>query len=176
MGAPSSCLIAEIFLQHLEHLHLAHFARKHHIINYCRYVDDIFLIFDSNNTCIQNLVKNFSTLRPKLEFTAEIEENQTLNYLHITIHRTHTSFKTAIYRKPTFTDTVIPYSSYHPTHHKYVAVRFLFSRLDSYNLQHEEYQHELNIIHSILQNISFPIKYYYERLFDLCLAVHHQCR
>jgi len=29
---------------------------------------------------------------------------------------------------------------------------------DSYNLQHKEYQHELNIIHNILQNNSFPIK------------------
>jgi len=29
---------------------------------------------------------------------------------------------------------------------------------DSYNLQHEEYQHEMNIIHNILQNNSFPIK------------------
>jgi len=29
---------------------------------------------------------------------------------------------------------------------------------DSYNLQHEEYQHELSIIHNILQNSSFPIK------------------
>ena len=34
----------------------------------------------------------------------------------------------------------------------------MFNRLNSYNLQHEEYQHELNIIHNILQNNSFPIK------------------
>jgi hypothetical protein len=30
--------------------------------------------------------------------------------------------------------------------------------LDSYNLQQEEYQHELNIIHNILHNNAFPIK------------------
>jgi len=122
MCAPSSRLIVAIFLHHLEHLHLAHLARKHHIVNYCRNTDNIFLIFDSNNTCIQNLVRDFNALRPKLQFTAEIEENQALNYLYVTIHRTHTSFKMAIYRKPTFTDTVIPYSSNHPTHHNYVAV------------------------------------------------------
>ena len=150
-------LIAEIFLQHLEHLHLAHLACKHEIINYCRYVD-IFLIFDSNNTYIQNILKDFNALHPNLQFTVETEENQALNYLDITIHRTPTSFKTAIYRKPTFTNTIIPYSSNHPTHHKYAAVRSLFNRLDSYNLQHEEYQHELNIIHNIVQNNSFPIK------------------
>jgi hypothetical protein len=44
----------------------------------------------------------------------EIEENQALNYLDVTIHRTATTFKTATYRKPTFTDTIIPYSSNHP--------------------------------------------------------------
>jgi hypothetical protein len=52
MGAPSSGLIAENFLQHVEHLHLAHMTHKHSIINYCRYVDDILLIFDSNHTNI----------------------------------------------------------------------------------------------------------------------------
>jgi hypothetical protein len=51
-----------------------------------------------------------------------VEENQTLNYLDITIHRTPTSYKTAIYRKPTFTDTIIPHPSNHPPHHKYAAV------------------------------------------------------
>jgi len=34
----------------------------------------------------------------------------------------------------------------------------MFNRPNSYNKQHEEYQHELNIIHNILQNNSFPIK------------------
>jgi len=35
---------------------------------------------------------------------------------------------------------------------------YLFNRLDTYNLQHEEYQNELNIIHNILHNNYFPIK------------------
>jgi len=34
----------------------------------------------------------------------------------------------------------------------------MFNRLNSYNIQHEAYQQELNIIRSILQNNSFPIK------------------
>jgi hypothetical protein len=36
MGAHSSGLIAEMFLQHTEHLHLAHLTHRHSIINYCR--------------------------------------------------------------------------------------------------------------------------------------------
>jgi hypothetical protein len=45
MGAPSSGLIAETFLQNTEHLHLAHLTERHGSINYWRYVDDILLIF-----------------------------------------------------------------------------------------------------------------------------------
>jgi hypothetical protein len=36
MGAPSSGLIAEIFLQHIEYLHVEHLTHRHRIINYCR--------------------------------------------------------------------------------------------------------------------------------------------
>jgi DNA-directed RNA polymerase subunit H (RpoH/RPB5) len=117
MGAPSSGLIAEIFLQHIEHTHLAHLTHKHRIINYCRYVDDILLLFDSNHTRIQMILDDFNALHPKLQFTAEAERDHTLNYLDISIHRTPTSIQTAIYRKPTFTDAIIPYTSNHPAHH-----------------------------------------------------------
>jgi hypothetical protein len=58
------------------------------------------------------------------------------------------SLKTSIYRKPTFTDTIIPYTSNHPTQHKYAVIRFLFNRMDSYNLQGPEYKQELNTIHN----------------------------
>jgi len=116
MGAPSLGLIAEIFLQHLEHLHLAHITYKHHIINYCQYVNNMFLIFDSNHTSIQSVLKDFSALHPKLQFTVETEKDHTLNYLDITIQQTPTNIRTAIYRKSTFTDTIMPYASNHPTH------------------------------------------------------------
>jgi len=94
-------------------------------------VGDILLIFDPNHTSIEMILDDFNALHPKLQFTAEAERDHTLNYLDISIHRTPTNIKTAIYRKPTFMDTIIPYTPNHPTHHKYAAVRFLFNRLDS---------------------------------------------
>ena len=78
--------------------------------------------------------------------------------MDISIHRTPTNLRTAIYRKPTFTDTIIPFTSNHPTHHKYAAIRRLYNRLITYNQQHKECLHELNIIHNILHNNSFPIR------------------
>jgi hypothetical protein len=114
MGTPSSGLISELFLQHMEHLHLAPLSTKLKIINYFRYVDDIPMMFDSNHTDTQKKLNDFNAILPKLKFTAELETNNRINYLDITIHRTPTHWRMSIYRKPTFTDTIIPYTSNHP--------------------------------------------------------------
>jgi hypothetical protein len=70
-----------------------------------------------------------------------------------------TGLKTAIYRKPTFTDTIIPYTSNHPSQHTYAAIQYLYNRLHTYDLEKEERKRELNTIHNILHNNSFPLKY-----------------
>jgi hypothetical protein len=158
MGAPSSGLIAEFFLQHLEHKHLKWLTEKHKLINYHRYVDDILLIFDGEHTNIQLIVEDFNSLHPNMQFTAESGIENTLSYLDISLHKSPTNISTSIYRKPTTTDTIIPFNSNHPAQHKYAAIRYLYNRLNSYNLQAQGYQQELNTIHNIMQNNSFPIK------------------
>ena len=123
VGAPSFGIITEIFLQHAENLHLACLAQRHSIINYFRFVDDILLIFYPNLTDKQAIPTDCNVLHPKLHFTAETEVNNTLKYFDISIHRTPTGFRTSTYRKPTFIDIVIPYTSNHPTQHKYAAIK-----------------------------------------------------
>jgi len=66
-----------------------------------------------------------------MKFTAETETNNKLNFLDVTFHRTPTNWKISIYRKPSFTDTVIPYSSNHPAQDKYAAITFLHNRLNT---------------------------------------------
>jgi hypothetical protein len=107
MGAPTSGLIADFILQNLEQIHLTNLSNKHKIIRYFRYVDDLLLIYVANHTDIQNIVDDFNTMHPNLKFTAETETNNKVNYFDITIHRTPTGCNTSIYRKPTFTDTIL---------------------------------------------------------------------
>jgi hypothetical protein len=158
MGAPSSSIIAEMFVQRTENSHLAHLTQKRKIIKYFRYVDDIFLIFDPNYMNIQAILNDFYAMHPKLHFTAEIEQNNTLNYLDISIHKTPTNIKSFIYRKPTFSDTIIPYTSNNHKQHTYTAIKFPYNRINTYQLHKEEYQQEENIIHNILYNNSFLIQ------------------
>jgi len=132
MGTPTLGKIVEFYLQSLEDTHLTHLSNKHKIARYFRYVDDIPIIYDPNHTDINNMRKDFNMIHPNMKFLAETESNNKINYLDITIHRTPTNWVTSTYSKPTFTDTVIRYSSNHPTQHKYAAIRFLYNRLNTY--------------------------------------------
>jgi hypothetical protein len=115
MGTPTSGLIAEFFLQNLDDTHLTHLSNEHKIAGYLHYVDDILIIYDSRHTDINNIQNDFNTIHPNMKFTAEAESSSKINYLDITIHSTPTNWVTSIYRKPTFTNTIILYSSNHPT-------------------------------------------------------------
>jgi len=156
MGAPTSGIIAEFFLHSLEDTHLTHLSNKHKIARYFPYVDDILIIYDSNHTDINNIRNDFNTIHPNMKFTAEAESNNKIKYLDITIHRTPTIWVSSIYRKPTFIDTVIPYSSHHPAQYKYAAIRFLYNRLNTYHLHKNECK-EVDTICNIMLNNGFPV-------------------
>ena len=159
MGAPTSGIIAEFFLQHLEGTCINNLLRKHKIAAYFRYVDDILLIYDSLHTNINCIQDDFNNIHQNMKFTAELESDNKINFLDTTIQRTPTNWTISIHRKPTFTDTIIPYTSNHPAQHKYAAARFLYNRLHTYNLKDEEYKQEEDTIHDILSNNGFPIQW-----------------
>ena len=64
-----------------------------------------------------------------LILTTQTEQNNIINYLTISIQKKAHNIRIAITEKLTFTDTIIPYSSNHPTQHKYAAIRYLHNRL-----------------------------------------------
>jgi len=140
MGVPSSSIISEIFLQSLEQMKLPLIARKLKLTNYFRYVDDILIVFYSSHTDINTITREFNSIHPKMQFTQELEREHKINYLDITIHRKPTHANISIFRKPTCTDTLTTYTSNYPAQHKYAAIRFLYNRLDTYQLQSKEYQ------------------------------------
>ena len=156
MGALTSGIIAEFFLQHLKDTHLIHLSKKHNIAAYFHYDDDILLIYDSDHTDTNNITNDFNKIHPNMKFTAETESDNRINFLDITLHRTPTNWVISIHRVPTFTDTIIPYTSNHLAQHKYASIRFLYNRLSTYHLQDDEYIEEEDTIHGILSNNGFP--------------------
>jgi hypothetical protein len=134
MGASTSAIFSEIYLQYMEHTTLAEILIKHNIQGYFRYVDDILLIYDITTTDINSVLNQFNSVVPDLKFTLENETNGQLNFLDITIMRQHNKFDFNIYRKPTTTNHIIPNDSCHPQEHKNSAISFLINRLKTYPL------------------------------------------
>jgi hypothetical protein len=68
----------------LEHTSIADILHKHQIVDYCRYVDDILVVYDEQTNII-NMLEHFNAIHPKLKFTMEQHTQNRINYLDLTI-------------------------------------------------------------------------------------------
>ena len=125
MGAPTSSILSEFYLQYLENTRIFNLLINHKIEGYFRYVDDILIVYNERKTNIDQLLDQFNNVTPKTEFTIEKETEGKINFLDITITRDLDKLSIDIYRKPTYSDAIIPHDSCHPTEHKLAAIRYL---------------------------------------------------
>jgi hypothetical protein len=89
-------------------------------------------------------------------FTPTLEENNTINYLDLMIHRTTHGLQLGIYRKPTNTDTTIHFNSTHSIQNKLAAYRFYINRLLTLPITNTEKNKEWHTIQCIAHNNGFP--------------------
>jgi hypothetical protein len=85
MGAPTSSILSEIYLQYIEHTKIFEILIHHNILGYFRYVDDILIEFNSKSTDIHEVFNSFNSLSSTLKFTMESETDNKINFLDITI-------------------------------------------------------------------------------------------
>jgi hypothetical protein len=120
MGAPTISILAEKYIQHIEHTQIYPILVQQQIIAYYRYVDDIFIIFDQNKTNIHHTLNEFNKLQQTKKFTIQKEQQESIHFLDIRIHRKDKDLQYLIYRKPTQTDIIIP-----KTHAIHTNIRYL---------------------------------------------------
>jgi hypothetical protein len=113
MGSPISSTIAKIFLQHYENLLIKHWTESNFVTYYSRYVDDIFIIFNTKNTTENIILNNRNKISKHIEFKMTTEENNTINYPDITITRYTEWLEIDIFHKSTATSTTIHAQSKH---------------------------------------------------------------
>jgi len=87
MGAPTSSILSEVYLQHMENTTILELLKKHRIEGYFRYVDDILIVYNDDNRNIYDILEDFNNLAPKLKFTLEDEQNNQNSFLEITIKK-----------------------------------------------------------------------------------------
>ena len=72
--------------------------------------------------------------------------------MYITIAKDHDNLTSDIYRKPTATDVIIPNDSCHPKEHRTAAIRYLYNRIEMYNLTPQNRRKDSSEIQQILVN------------------------
>ena len=77
MGAPSSSILSELYLQYTEHITIYDILMKHNILGYFRYVDDILIVYDTTKTDILKVLDDFNDNAHPLCFTLEREKKTT---------------------------------------------------------------------------------------------------
>jgi tRNA/tmRNA/rRNA uracil-C5-methylase (TrmA/RlmC/RlmD family) len=156
-GNNKTTKMSEIVLQYLEHNTIYDILTSNHILGYFRYVDDILIIYNKTITNIHTVHDEFNRINKDIQFTIEDGANDSINFLDITIQKTDKSITINIYRKPTFTDSIIPNDSCHPQEHKHAAIRRMTNRIQLYGLNHINREKEKNTIQHTVHNNKFDI-------------------
>lgn len=155
MGSPVSPIFADLVMDDLECTTLQKLSFSPKI--FVRYVDDIFTIVPKNN--ISEMINEFNSYHPRLQFTYELQNDSTLNFLDTSIIKEENgSLKTNWYQKPTSSGRYINYFSNHPLNQKVSVTYGLVDR--GILLSDPEFQ-ETNIqkIKKILRNNNYPTNF-----------------
>jgi len=154
MGSPLSPILADIIMEDLEINCLADLNFE--IRSYFRYVDDIFLITPKNK--IDSILRIFNGYHPRLRFTQELEENNSISFLNTSVIRMGDGrLITNWFRKSTYSGRCINFASCHPLQYKLNTITNL---VDQAVLLSDKRFHDANIeiVKDILRNNCYPKK------------------
>jgi hypothetical protein len=102
----------------------------------------VLIVYDSALATADAILHDHNGMHPNILYKMEIEENEHISFLDLNIHRNPNRIDMGIYRKPTYTDVVIPHSSNHPASHKSAAFHYMLDRVQRLPLTDEEKQKE----------------------------------
>ena len=122
---------------------------------YKRYVDDCFASFNDVSQCLK-FRDELNAMHPSLQFTIEMEENNTLPFLDILISKVNNTFCTTIYRKKTFTGLYQRWDSFCPLSTKLNLIDMLVHRAVKI-CSKSKLNGEIENIKKILLNNGYPL-------------------
>ena len=129
---------------------------QHLIIHYKRYIDDIFFIFFGTT---QELLHQFSTineLHPTIKYSIEYSHTH-INFLDTTIHiGQNRKLYSTLYKKPTDTNALLHYQSYHPDTTKRSIIYTQALRYRRLITDDDQLLLELRNLHTILRARGYP--------------------
>ena len=117
MGSPLGPSLANILMSQLEKRYLANCPSEFKPVLYCRYVDDTYCLFRDRNH-INMFLEYINYQHPNINFTTEIESENSLPFLDVLVTHDGSNFSTSLYRKKTFTGLYTEFPSLAPDKYK----------------------------------------------------------
>ncbi len=157
MGAPLAPIIADIFMSHLEET-LMDRLKQSGVCEWHRYVDDTFVLIELT-TEVENVLEILNNFHPSISFTHQPEINDALPFLDVWVTRsTETKkFRTAAYRKETFTGLMIKWDSFVPADYKKASVVSMIQRALALCSTHPSLAIEFDNIRQIGLHNDYPL-------------------
>ena len=157
MGSPSGPSFANIFMCALEQNFLSNCPSNYKPIFYRRFVDDTFCIFQ-NHTQVECFLNSLNRQHPNIEFTQELEENNSLPFLDTLVTLVENGFTTNLYRKKTFTGLYTHFDSLSPVQYKINLISVLIYRAFHICSSYKAFHSQICNIKQFLQQNRFPAK------------------
>ena len=155
MGNPLSCVLANLFLEHVESELLPLYTGVPPIF-WKRYVDDCLSLV-SEDFDLNHFLNFINSLYPSLKFTFEWSENGKIPFLDILIYNCNDHLKFDVFRKKTNSESYLHYFSYASETIKSGIAQSLFLR--AYRICDKEYlQKEIDHIKTSLKKLAYPEK------------------
>ena len=111
MGSPLSPVVANLYMEAFEERALSTSILRPQ--KWKRYVDDTFVIWQHGPEALQDFQDHLNQQEPLIQFTMEREEEGKIPFLDALIERDHNKRTMSVYRKPTYTDRYLHFTSYH---------------------------------------------------------------
>ena len=158
MGSPLGPALANAFLCHFEKQWLSDCPQDFCPNIYRRYVDDIFVTFNSYEQ-LKKFVEYMNTKHPNIKFTFEHQHNNYFSFLDVKICQENNKLITFVYRKPTFSGVFTNFKSFIPTVYKFGLVYTLLQRCFNITSSYEKFLNEINALKQILKLNRYPTQF-----------------
>ena len=130
MGSPLSPILANLCMEFIEKNYIQSLPDEIKPKFWVRYVDDIFIIFQQNETAFNSFLTSINNILPTIKFTVEYENNNQLPFLDVLVlhEKDSHSFSFTVYRKETNSENYIHFYSHHSKSIKSNIVSNMFTR------------------------------------------------
>ena len=151
MGSLLGHVIANILMSELENDLVPQLGEQMSL--WLRYVDDTFTFLKENE--VENLKAVLNNFHPNINFTHEIEAENTISFLDVKVTRNYDhNFSTSVYRKQTDTIVYIHWKAHAPKSWKIGTLKGLFRRALLVSSTDENLKNEIEYLKQVFTKIS----------------------